>query len=169
MTDKSGEGSGPQVTWSLIVAALGAFCLIVGGGYAIIQNQFNAVDRLSQAETLDLRKQIDANRRETEKIRSEYLSLREHNAALHEQETINTSVNERLRTVFERQVELVSHAARVPVEAKEFDVLSTAIDKRFEAMQQQVNDINRQIAASILIQPQGYAHPLTPPSVDTRH
>jgi hypothetical protein len=144
---------GPQLTWSVVIASVGAFCVLAGGGYTIIQNQFNATD-----------KRIEIHEKALESIRAQYLSLREHIAFQREQEAINTAVTARLNVLESGQRELISHAARVPVEGKEVDILSASIDKRFEAAQQQINDINRQIAASILIQPQGYAHPAPPPA-----
>jgi hypothetical protein len=145
------ETSGPQLTWSVVIAGVIAFCALSGGFFAIVQNQFNAQDR-----------RIDIHERAIELIRSEYLSLREHNAFQHEQNVVNNSFVSRFTALENVQRDLVGHAAHSPVEAKEVDVLSAAIDKRFEASQQQINDINRQIAASILIQPQGYAHPQSP-------
>jgi hypothetical protein len=149
---------GPQLTWSVVIASVGAFCVLAGGGYTIIQNQFNASDR-----------RIDAHEKALEAIRTQYLSLREHVAFQREQESINTAATARLNVLETAQRELIAHQAHVPVEGKEVDILAASIDKRFEAAQQQINDINRQIAASILIQPQGYAHPATPPSSTMPH
>jgi hypothetical protein len=146
MLARSNSNGSPQLTWSVVIAAIGAFCILAGGGYTIIQNQFNSSD-----------KRIDANLKETELIRREYLSLREHLAFQHELGTVNDSFKARFIALETAQRELVSRQARTPVEGKEVDVLSAAIDKRFDAMQQQINDINRQIAASIL-QP-GYVRP----------
>jgi hypothetical protein len=148
-----GNGDGaPQLTWSIVIAGILAFCALSGGFFAIVQNQFNAQDR-----------RIDAHEKAIEMIRSQYLGLREHAAFQHEQETVNSSFTSRFIALENVQRELVGHAAYSPVEAKEVDVLSAAIDKRFDAAQQQINDINRQIAAAILIQPQGYAHPQSLP------
>jgi hypothetical protein len=82
--------------------------------------------------------------------------LREHAAYQHEQENINAAFRTRLTALETEQRSLIGHAAHDPVEGKQVDTLSAAIDKRFDATQQQINDINRQIAASIL-QP-GYVH-----------
>ena len=155
---KSNGNSGPQLTWSVVIAAIGAFCVLAGGGYTIEQNQFNASDR-----------RIDTHDKALELIRAQYLSLREHAAYQHEQEAINGSVTARLNVLESAQREIIAHAARNPIEAREVDQLSASFDKRYEAVQVQINDINRQIAASILIQPQGYAHPQQlPPSVNPR-
>jgi hypothetical protein len=146
-----GSNGGPQLTWSVVIAGILAFCALSAGFFTIVQNQFNAQDR-----------RIDTHERALELIRAQYLSLREHSAFQHEQEVASASVLARLGVLETAQRELIAHAAHVPVEGKEVDILSQSIDKRFEAAQQQINDINRQIAASILVQPQGYAHPQPP-------
>jgi hypothetical protein len=142
----AGAGNGyPQPTWAVVIAAAGVLCLVVGGGYAIIQNQFKTMDD-----------KIESNRRDIGLA----LSLREHAAYQHEQEGVNTQLRARLVALENEQRELLGHAAHNPVESKEVDGLSASVDKRIELVQQQINDINRQIAASVL---QGFAAPHLPP------
>lgn len=140
----------PQLTWTNILATIGVICVMAGGGYTIVQNQFEYVRQSARQTNDDLVKQIELVRHEIELIHSQYLSLREHSANLQEQENANNAFRARLTVQETVQRELLSHSAHSPVEAKEVDVLSAAIDKRFDAVQQQINDINRQIAASIL-------------------
>lgn len=134
--------TGPQLTWSVVISAIGAFCVLTGGGYTIIQNQFNAVAR-----------RIDTNEKDIQRFELHYLTLREHAAFQREQEAINIAVADRIKALETAQREIISHSARSPIESREMDQLSSAFDKRFEGMQQQINDINRQIAASILLHP----------------
>jgi hypothetical protein len=75
---------------------------------------------------------------------------------------MNNAFRLRISSMEAVERDLLSHAAHNPVEAKEVDVFAAATDKRFEAVQQQINDINRQIAASILI-PGGVLHLQQPP------
>ena len=133
-----------------IANALGVFGIIVAGSYRIVGDHFDSESQ-----------KIELNRRDIELIRKEFLTLREFIAYQREIETATSAFRSRIAALEGGERELIAHAARSPVEAKEVDVLSAAIDKRFEATQQQINDINRQIAASIL-QP-GYAHQPTPP------
>jgi hypothetical protein len=127
--------SGPQLTWSVVIAGILAFCALSAGFFTIVQGQFNASDR-----------RIEANEREIEKR----LTLREHLAYLQEQKTVNESFIVRLSVLETEQRSLIAHAARNPIEAREVDQLSAAFDKQIAAMRSQIDDINRQIAASIL-------------------
>jgi len=131
---KTNGNGGPQLTWPAVFGAVGVFCLITGGGYAILQNQFNAANQLDK-------------------------SLRE--AAQHEQEIVNKTFSDRLSALEIGQRELIAHAAHSPVEAKEVDGLSASVDKQIAALRSQIDDINRQIAASILLQPQHIQPPST--------
>jgi hypothetical protein len=100
--------SGPQLNWANVVTTAAVLCVMAGGGYKIIEVQFD-----------ELNKQIELNR-------------------------------SRLTILEAEQKQLIAHAAHNPVEAKEVDQLSGSVDKRIELLQQQINDINRQIAASVL-------------------
>jgi hypothetical protein len=137
-------------------------CVLAAGGYTIVENQFDFVRQSSRQTNEDLLKQIEQIRHEIELIRSEYLSLREHAAYKQEQENANNAYRSRITSLEGVERDLLSHAAHNPVEAKEVDVFAAATDKRFEAVQQQINDINRQIAASILT-PGGVLHLQQPP------
>lgn len=148
----------PQLTWANILAGIVAIGLLVGGGYTIIQNQFEYVRQSARQTNDDVLKQIELIRHGNEQL----LSLREHAANMQEQENANNAFRSRLTVQETALRDLLARTARAPVEAKEVDVLSAAIDKRFEAVQQQINDINRQIAASILT-PGGVLHvPIAP-------
>jgi hypothetical protein len=138
-------------------------CVLVAGGYTIIQNQFDFVRQSSKQANEDMLRQIEQIRHEIELTRSEYLSLREHAAYKQEQENANNAFRSRISSLEGVERDLLSHAAHNPVEAKEVDVFAAATDKRFEAVQQQINDINRQIAASILA-PGGVLHMQQPPA-----
>jgi hypothetical protein len=139
------SGDGPQLTWSTVIAAIGVLAVIAGGAYQIVETQFT-----------DQAKQTDLIRRELEQVREQYLTLREHIAYQQEQKTVNESVGARLTFLEVGHRDLLAHGARTPVEAKEVDGLSASVDKRIDLLQQQLNDINRQIAASVL---QGFTNP----------
>jgi hypothetical protein len=149
----------PQLTWTNVVATVGVICVLSAGGYTIVQNQFAFVRQSALQTNEDVLKQIELSRHEIELIRSQYLSLREHNAYLHEQETINQAFRTRITTDEGTLREILGRMAHTPVESKEVDGLSASVDKRIDLVQQQINDINRQIAASVL---QGFATPHPP-------
>jgi hypothetical protein len=160
MIGKSDGTSGPQLTWTNVVATVGVICVLSAGGYTIVQNQFSFVQQSARQTNEDILKQVELSRHEIELVRAQYLSLREHVAYQHEQEIINTGFVARLTALENVQRDLLAHAAHNPVESKEVDGLSISVDKRIELVQQQINDINRQIAASVL---QGFAIPHQPP------
>jgi len=155
--------SAPQLTWTNIVATIAVFCVMAGGGYKIIASELAFQRELGRNEDDDLRKQIEQNRRDIEAIRNSFLTIREHTAYQHEQTLVNNEFRDHLTALELGQRELIAHQAHTPVESKEVDVLSASIDKRFESEQQQINDINRQIAASILLP----GHQLQPQSKGT--
>jgi hypothetical protein len=142
-----------------MVGTIVAICVIASGGYAIIEAQFEFVRQSAAVNVTDLQKQIDHLLRDQNK----YLALREFAASQHEQEVVNASFIARFIALETAQRDIISHGARSPVESTTVDVLSASIDKRFEAAQQQINDINRQIAASIL-QPTYQRSPVTSPA-----
>lgn len=142
--------AGPQLTWTNVVATIVAICVIAGGAYKIIEVQFDAVRQTSETAIAELNRQIALNRLDIERTRTEYLALREYEATqLGLRDNLST-VHIRLTSLENQQRDILLHAAHSPVEAKEVDQLSSSVDKRLELMQQQLNDINRQIAASIL-------------------
>jgi hypothetical protein len=141
---------GPQITWANIVSIGILASVVVGGGYAILQAQFGFVDKLASTQATELVKQIELERSEIALVRSEYLSLREHAAYQHEQEIINTAFRLRLTALETEQRDLIAHSARNPIEAREMDQLSASFDKQISSLRSQIDDINRQIAASIL-------------------
>lgn len=133
---------GPQLTWSVVIAAVGAFCVLAGGGYTIVQNQFDFVRRSGDAAAENLAKQIELSRHEIELLRSQFLTLREHVAYQQEQNAVNFAVTARLNAMETAQRELIAHAARNPIEAREMDQLSASFDKQIAALRSQIDDIN---------------------------
>lgn len=141
----------PQLTWTNIVATIAVMCVMAGGGYKIVASEMEFQKELLESSDDNLRRQIDQNKHDIELLRAEYLSLREHIAYQREQTTLNDSFKNRLLVLETGQKDLIAHTAHTPVEAKELEIMRDSIDKRFEGAQQQINDINRQIAASILL------------------
>jgi TolA-binding protein len=143
-------GEGPQLTWSNIVATIAVLCVMAAGAYKIVESEFEFVRSSSGASVAQLTAQIIQNRHDIEKIRDEYLSLREHASSQASQDSDIGMIKSRLFTLEAEQRGLIGRAAHVPVESKEVDQLSSSVDKRIDLLQQQINDINRQIAASVL-------------------
>lgn len=60
-------------------------------------------------------------------------------------------LRDRLTAVERKQVEIIEKLAHDPVEARTFQAVSDATDKRIDLIQAQITDINRQIAAALII------------------
>ena len=70
------------------------------------------------------------------------------------QETSDTATKEREKLLLERIKTLEANAqnqAHEPVEKATFDAVTAAIDKREDLFQAEITDINRQIAAALII------------------
>ena len=141
---------GPQLTWTSVVLTAGVVFAAVGGGYAIVQNQFSFVRQLSDANFADISKQIAANTADITRIREEFLTLREHRAFEEAQQGSLTAMRARLTVLEAEEKDIIAHAAHTPVEAREIDQLSAKIDALILSMQNEINDVNRQIAASLI-------------------
>lgn len=62
-----------------------------------------------------------------------------------------TRMQDQLHDVQERQIKLISSEAHEPVEKATIDANNVANDKRIDLIQGQITDINRQIAAALII------------------
>jgi predicted nucleic acid-binding Zn-ribbon protein len=144
------NGDAPQLTWVNIIATLGVVCVLVGGGYAIIEGQFDSVQKSSSVTFTDISRQIQQSRTDIEKIREEYFTLREQKLSDEVIRRTVTDLQARLTVLEVGQRDLVAHAAHSPVEAQQVFDLSHAMDARIATMQGQIDDINKQIAASII-------------------
>jgi len=144
------ETAGPQLTWTSIVLTAGVACVIIGGAYAIVENEFTHVRQSSDVAFVDVSKQIAANTADIAKMREEYLTLREHRAFEEAQQASLTAMRARLTVLEAEEKDIISHSAHTPVEAREIDQLSAKLDALILSMQNQINDINRQIAASLI-------------------
>lgn len=70
------------------------------------------------------------------------------------QETADASTKEREKVLLDRIEKLEESArkqARDPVEKATLDAINSASDKRIDLIQSQITDINRQIAAALII------------------
>ena len=142
--------SGLQLTWTNVLASLGAVSVMAGGAFKLIEVQFEYVQQLHDRAMIEVNRQLTIGSKDVEELKREYLTIREHNAYKQAQDDALTSLRNRLVILEATERDLIGHAAHTPVEGKEVDALSVSIDKRVELLQQQINDINRQIAASIL-------------------
>lgn len=68
----------------------------------------------------------------------------------HDTEQLRDALTARILVLEAEQRDILSHAAHSPVEAQQVNDLSHSMDARMQTMQGQIDDINKQIAASIV-------------------
>ena len=147
-----------QLSWITIVGAATVVGLMAAAGWTIFQNEFANVKETASED----RKQSvlyyntnrdDLIRREAE-IKSNfdrYLTKDEHRAFLDGTKTDLTNIKERLAVVEAQVATSLTKLAHDPVEQKTIDANNVATDKRIDLIQAQITDINRQIAAALII------------------
>lgn len=141
-----------------IVGAGTVVGLMAAAGWTIFQNEFAAVKETAsedrkQAAIYYNTNRDDLIRRETE-IKAtfdRYLSKDEHRAFLDGIIRDIGALKERIDTIQRIQEERAAKLAHDPVEQKTIDAINSAIDKRIDLIQIQITDINRQIAAALII------------------
>jgi hypothetical protein len=161
-----------QLSWMTIVGAGTVVGLMAAAGWTIFQNEFANVketaaeDRRQSALYYNTNRD-DLIRRETE-IKATfnlYLTKDEHRAFLDGVARDISTLKNRLDMVQRIQEERSSKLARDPVEQKTIDAINTATDKRIDLIQAQITDINRQIAAALIIIDNNATARKTPPTL----
>jgi hypothetical protein len=138
----NGKG-GPELSWQTIVGALTAVALLGAAQWTIFQTQFSNVEKTAAAD----RAQVETLKAGL----ANYLTLREHSE-------YRDAVTGRLDDLRRRVVVLeaakdtvLAKLAHEPVEVGTFQAVSKATDDRVTLLQNQITDINRQIAAALII------------------
>ncbi len=132
-----------RLSWQTIVGAGVVVGLMTAAQWTIFQNEFSSVketasfDRTHGAE---LKTSLD-----------KYLTKDEHKAYLDGVTRDIIGLKDRMDGIQRTQTERASRFARDPVEQKTMDAVTSAIDKRIDLIQAQIADINRQIAAALII------------------
>jgi len=147
-----------QLSWVTIVGAATVVGLMAAAGWTIFQNEFanvkeTAAEDRRQAVLYYNTNRDDLIRRETE-IKATfnlYLTKDEHRAFLDGVARDMATLKDRVDTIQRIQESRSSKLARDPVEQKTIDAINSATDKRIDLIQAQITDINRQIAAALII------------------
>lgn len=71
----------------------------------------------------------------------------------HDNEQLRDALTARILILEAEQKDLIGHAAHSPVETQQVNDLSHSMDARMQTMQGQIDDINKQVAASIVRPP----------------
>jgi len=133
------KNSGPELSWQTIVGAITAIALLSAAQWTIFQNQFASVEKTEttdRAQLADLRAALD-----------KYLTIREHTEYRSGVVAQNDDMMRRLAVLETSQAK----AAHDPVEKPTFEAVAKATDDRITLLQNQITDINRQIAAALVI------------------
>ena len=155
-------GATPQLTWSNIIATLGFGLVLAGASWTIFQTQFANVEKQLEADRATVSRNLNATNNELIRLGNE---LKTELADVHQefrhdvvrQEEFRLFLDryaellKRVDTLNERILEMASKSAHNPVEAGDLNAQISATDKRLDIVQAQIADINRQIAAAILL------------------
>jgi hypothetical protein len=120
----------PQLTWISVITTIGVAGVVIAGGYKILEVQFDSVRQTSDVLSAHFNEQVALIRHENEQLRDALVA--------------------RILVLEAQQRDLIAHQAHSPVETQQVNDLSHAMDVRIATMQGQIDDINKQIAASIL-------------------
>jgi hypothetical protein len=136
--------SDQQRSWTNIGVGAAIAVSFVAAGWTIFQNEFSSIKETATADRIQTARDIA-------EIKDNYLTKAEHRA-------YSGGVAEQLSGIRLRLVSLETmltaiqpRLAHDPVEDRTFQAVSIASDKRIDLIQAQITDINRQIAAALII------------------
>ncbi len=132
-----------KLSWQTVVGAGVVVGLMAAAQWTIFQNEFSSVKDIATADrshVAELKNAFD-----------KYLTKAEHEAYLTGVKNDIRTIREAIATIQRIQGERASKLAHDPVEQKTVDAINSAIDKRIDLIQSQITDINRQIAAALII------------------
>jgi len=133
-----GKG-GPELSWQTVVGALSAVAILGTAGWTVFQTQFANIEKELAADR--------ARAQELQASLDKYQTIREFSG--YRADTAREIDDLARRTIVLEASQ--AKAAREPVEAKTFEAVSKATDDRVTLLQNQLNDVNRQIAAALVI------------------
>jgi len=150
----SGNGE-LKLSWMTVVGAGTVVGLMAAAGWTIFQNEFANVKDAAAADRKQAAVYYNSNREDRIRLEADakatYLTKAEHRAYLAGITSDLTAIRERIEAIQRIQNERASKLAHEPVEQKTIDAINSAIDKRIDLIQGQITDINRQIAAALII------------------
>ena len=137
------EKGGPELSWQTIVGALTAVGILAAAQWTIFQTQFANVDKAASAD----RAQVEA----LKAALANYLTLREHGEYRDAVAGRLDDLRHRVMVLEASKDSIISKLAHDPVESGTFQAVAKAADDRVTLLQNQITDINRQIAAALII------------------
>lgn len=119
------------VTTTNLIAGCAVLIMAFAAGGALVQTQFAGVEKTNSNYATSSKDSVELLRKETNDLA---LELKAHVDRLERE-----------------QLEAARTSAREPVEKATVEAITGAIDKRIDLIQAQITDINRQIAAALII------------------
>jgi hypothetical protein len=144
----------PQISWMTIVGAISVVGMMWAAQWTIFQTQFNNVEKIEAADRERLATDFNVTKATTQHLYEsldKYLTKDEHKAYLTGTLEQLDSLRARLTIVETQQAVLIARLAHDPVEDKTFQAVISAVGKQIDQTQAQIADINRQIAAALII------------------
>ena len=163
---KNGNGVAPQLTIGTVISALAFAGSVVYGAWSLSQNQLAAIKEASNIQighvnnVFQDRAKLDDERYNQNQVSIAKIDDTLRNALNHDLISRNefTQFEDRFKKIEDQLDETKNHVfelsakqAHDPVETKTIDAVVNAIDKRLDTFQTQIVDINRQIAAALII------------------
>jgi hypothetical protein len=140
---REGVVADQNISWQTVAGVVAIVGLMAG----ITQTQFTNV---KDAATDD-RAQVAILQNELVRFQDHFLSKDEHKAYLDGTKTEFGDIKARIIALEQEQKDLVTKLAHEPVEQKTVDAINAAVAKEVDQIQSQITDINRQIAAALII------------------
>ncbi len=131
MTGTKNDGD-PQLPWGTVISTVFAVALLFGGSWGVSQMQFSGVQR-----------QLD----EIAQSRRDYVTM----ASFMQFEKRHDELQKEIDDIRARLLDLLSRSAHDPVEGAQLKAIVDSVNERLAIIQSQIADINRQIAAAILL------------------
>ena len=135
--------SGPEISWQTVIGALSAVGILAAASWAVFQTQFG-----------DVEKELATDRQHITELTSDldkYLTIREHSEYRASVAAQIDDLRVRSAALEAARVSILARMAREPIEAATFQAVIAAIGKQIDQTQAQIADINRQIAAALII------------------
>jgi hypothetical protein len=120
-----------SLSWMTVVGAISVAGLVAGAGWTIFQNEFANVKETATEDRRQVADYYNSNKDDLNRAKAE--------------------IGRRLDVLENQMAAMAPRLAHDPVEQKTVDAINAATDKRIDLIQAQITDINRQIAAALII------------------
>jgi hypothetical protein len=120
-----------QLSWMTVVGAISVAGLVAGAGWTIFQNEFANVKETASEDRRQAAVYYNTNKDDLNRATAE--------------------IGRRLDVLESQMAAITPKLAHDPVEQKTVDAINAATAKQLDQIQAEITDINRQIAAALII------------------